>query len=169
MGANNLSSIHHRRPLLKSALHARLCHARSILAAHTDNPAPIAQIAQQLCLSTGEFIRHFKAVFGETPHQWRNRVRLERARDLLISGKCSVTDVCMEVGFSSLGSFSTLFKRHFGESPSACRLRCQHDHIAPQCIELMNAAWNQGAQFSRSENAMTLPIIVSVRVGQSNN
>jgi AraC-like DNA-binding protein len=158
----------HLRPLLTSALHTRLCHARSILAADTDNPAPIAQIAQQLCLSTGEFIRHFKAVFGETPHQWRNRARLERARDLLISGKYSVTDVCMEVGFSSLGSFSSLFKRHFGESPSARRLRCQHDHVAPQCVELLNAAWSQGAQFSRSANMVTLPIIVSVRVGQSN-
>jgi transcriptional regulator GlxA family with amidase domain len=159
----------HLRPLLTSALHTRLCHARSILAADTDNPAPIAQIAQQLCLSTGEFIRHFKAVFGETPHHWRNRARLERARDLLISGKYSVTDVCMEVGFSSLGSFSTLFKRHFGESPSASRLRCQHDHIAPQCVELLNVAWGQGAQFSISANVVTLPIIVPVRVGQSNN
>jgi AraC-like DNA-binding protein len=169
MGANNLSSINHRQPLLTAALHARLCHARSILASDTDNPAPIAQIAQQLWLSTGEFIRHFKAVFGQTPHQWRNRARLERARDLLISGEYSVTEVCMEVGFSSLGSFSTLFKRHFGESPSACKLRGQPDHIAPQCIELLNAAWNQGAQFSRSENAVTLPIIVSVLSGQSNN
>jgi AraC-like DNA-binding protein len=135
----------------------------------TDNPAPIAQIAQQLCLSTGEFIRHFKAVFGETPHQWRNRMRLECARDLLISGKYSVTDVCMEVGFSSLGSFSTLFKRHFGESPSACRLRGQCDHAAPQCVELLNAVWYQGAQFSRSENVVTLPIIVPVFSEQSNN
>jgi AraC-like DNA-binding protein len=159
----------HLRPLLTSALHTRLCHARSILAADTDNPAPIAQIAQQLCLSTGEFIRHFKAVFGETPHHWRNRMRLERARDLLISGKYSVTDVCMEVGFSSLGSFSTLFKRHFGESPSAYRLRRQHDHVAPHCIELLNVAWGQGAQFSISANVVTLPIIVPVRVGQSNN
>jgi AraC-like DNA-binding protein len=159
----------HHRPLLTSALHARLCHARSTLAVDTDNPAPIAQIAQQLCVSTGEFIRHFKAVFGETPHHWRNRARLERAREFLLSGKYSVTDVCMEVGFSSLGSFSTLFKRHFGESPSACRLRCQHDHVAPHCIELLNAAWSQGAQFSISANAVTLPIIVSVRVGQSNN
>jgi transcriptional regulator GlxA family with amidase domain len=159
----------HLRPLLTSALHARLCAARSMLATDTDNPAPIAEIAEQLCLSTGEFIRHFKAVFGETPHQWRNRMRLERARDLLISEKYSVTDVCMEVGFSSLGSFSTLFKRHFGESPSACRLRCQHDHIAPQCVELLNAAWNQGAQFSRSANVVTLPILVSVFSRQSNN
>lgn len=159
----------HLRPLLTSVLHARLCRARSILATNTDDPAPIAQIAQQLCLSTGEFIRHFKAVFGETPHQWRNRVRLERARDLLISGKYSVTDACMEVGFSSLGSFSTLFKRHFGESPSACRLRCHDDRIAPQCVELLNAAWNQVAQFSRSANVVTLPIIVSVLSGQSNS
>jgi AraC-like DNA-binding protein len=159
----------HHRPLLTSALHTRLCHARSILAADTDNATPIAQIAEQLCLSTGEFIRHFKAVFGETPHQWRNRMRLERARYLLISGEYSVTEVCMEVGFSSLGSFSTLFKRHFGESPSACRLRGQCDHAAPHCIELMNAAWNQGAQFSRSANVVTLPIIVSVLSGKSNN
>ncbi len=166
MDANNLSLIHHRRPLLTSALHARLCHARSILAADTDNPVSIAQIAQQLCLSTGEFIRHFKAVFGETPHQWRNRLRLERARALLISGKHSVTDVCMEVGFSSLGSFSTLFKRYFGESPSACSNRCKRDQAAPHCVELLNGAWSQGAQFSRSATAVALPIMLP---GQSNN
>jgi AraC-like DNA-binding protein len=166
MDANNLSSIDHRRPLLTSALHARLCHARSLLSADTDNHLPVDQIAQQLCLSTGEFIRHFKAVFGETPHQWRNRLRLERARELLISGKHSVTDVCMEVGFSSLGSFSALFKRHFGESPSACRNRCERDHAAPHCIELMNAAWSQGAQFSRSATAVVPAIILA---GQSNN
>jgi AraC-like DNA-binding protein len=74
-------------------------------------------------VSPYHFIRQFEAVFGVTPHQFRIQERLEAARHLLALGRHSVTDVCMEVGFSSLGSFSTLFTRRVGEAPSAYRRR----------------------------------------------
>ena len=67
------------------------------------------------------FSRSFKAAFGETPHQYLMSRRMERAKALLRAGELSVTDVCFAVGFSSLGSFSTQFKRLVGETPSAYR------------------------------------------------
>jgi len=69
-------------------------------------------------MSAFHFIRRFETVFGETPHQFRTRERLTVAQRLLARGR-SVTDVCLEVGFSSLGSFSTLFARKIGLSPAA--------------------------------------------------
>ena len=88
----------------------RLCRARDMLR-DVDHPLSIEQVAREAAVSPFHFIRQFQALFGETPHQYRIRARLERAKDLLESSDYSVTDVCMEVGFSSLGSFSDLFAR----------------------------------------------------------
>src|SRR5690348_8019627 len=105
--------------LLRHEGFRRLCEARDLLA-RIDDPTPtIDEIAAELNVSPFHFTRQFQAVFGVTPHQYRIQVRLDRAKDLLASGTRSVTEVCMDVGFSSLGSFSTLFTRRFGESPSA--------------------------------------------------
>ena len=68
-------------------------------------------------MSPFHFIRKFEAVFGETPHQFRTRERLTAAQRLLARGS-SVTDACLDVGFNSLGSFSTLFSRKIGVSPA---------------------------------------------------
>src|SRR5262249_52451710 len=75
-------------------------------------------------VSPFHFIRQFEAVFGVTPHQFRIDARLDEAKRLLAAGR-SVTDVCMETGWSSVGSFSALFTRRVGETPSAyqCRVR----------------------------------------------
>jgi AraC-like DNA-binding protein len=81
----------------------------------------IGDVAIQVGISQFHFIRQFEAVFGLTPHQFRIRSRLDRAKDLLALGHLSVTDVCMEVGFSSLGTFSALFTRRIGTTPSAYR------------------------------------------------
>jgi AraC-like DNA-binding protein len=78
----------------------------------------IDSAAREASLSSFHFIRRFEAVFGETPHQFRTRERLAAARRLLARGH-SVTDVCLDVGFSSLGSFSALFARRIGISPAA--------------------------------------------------
>ena len=68
-------------------------------------------------VSPAHFIRRFKATFGETPHRYLQRRRVERAMYLLRNTEPSVTDVCMEVGFSSLGTFSRTFTEIVGESP----------------------------------------------------
>jgi AraC-like DNA-binding protein len=106
--------------------------------AQLDGPQPtIEALAREVGISPYHFIRQFEAVFGVTPHQYRIQVRLDRAKHLLAAGRRSVTAVCMEVGFSSLGSFSTLFSRRFGETPSAYRRRVQAAELVPGCLTLM--------------------------------
>ena len=85
----------------------------------TDDVA-VADLAAQVGLSPSRLIRVFAALFGTTPHQLRTQARLDRARQLLAHGE-DVTRVCMEVGFSSLGSFSALFTRWTGTPPSRYR------------------------------------------------
>jgi AraC-like DNA-binding protein len=97
----------------------RLCRARDRLEA---DECSVAAIARDVGISPFHFIRQFDAVFGETPHQYRTRARLDRAKQLLAGG-ASVTEACMEVGFSSVGSFSQLFTRRVGVAPSAYRRR----------------------------------------------
>jgi len=137
---------------------ARLAQARDVLSDNTGVDQTIDRIARQLGLSPFHFIRRFEAVFGETPHQFRIRRRIERAKSLLTSGH-SVTDACLEVGFSSLGTFSTLFTRRVGETPSAYRRRTRlivqvpetRVLIAPGCLTLLaHLPPSAISQFSRS-------------------
>jgi AraC-like DNA-binding protein len=99
-------------------------------------------------MSQYHFIRLFKAVFGETPKQCQLRARLERAKHLLMLTETSVTDICMEVGFSSLGTFSTVFARRLGVSPSTYRKSSRSlgtvpgrmpKQLIPGCFSLMGA------------------------------
>jgi AraC-like DNA-binding protein len=109
--------------LLRHEGFRRLCRARDLLREPREPSPSIADLARELQISPFHFIRQFEAVFGATPHQFRIQTRLDTARHLLAMGQHSVTDVCMEVGFSSLGSFSTLFTQRIGEPPSAYRRR----------------------------------------------
>jgi AraC-like DNA-binding protein len=86
-------------------------------------PLTLSQIAEVAWLSTHHFLRLFKRTFHETPHQYLIRKRIERAKYLLAHTDLSVTDVCLEVGFESLGSFSWLFRRRVGASPETFRLQ----------------------------------------------
>jgi AraC-like DNA-binding protein len=100
-----------------------LCRARELLSEVWQEPLSIKQVAREAGISQFHFIRQFEALFGRTPHQYRIQSRLDRAKVLLAKGHHSVTEVCMEVGFASLGSFSDLFARRVGTSPSAYRRR----------------------------------------------
>jgi len=124
----------------------RLCRARDSLRDVGDARVSIRDIAREADISPFHFIRQFEAVFGRTPHQYRIDSRIERAKNLLVSGELSVTDVCFEVGFSSLGSFSTLFANRVGEAPSSFRRRywalgrppaVQDGSLYPACLALM--------------------------------
>lgn len=99
----------------------RLCRARDFAAAQFTSQITVEAMAREACLSPGHFHRLFVATFGETPHRFLSSLRLARARALLARDAVAVTDVCLEVGFSSLGSFSTWFSSHTGQSPSAYR------------------------------------------------
>jgi AraC-like DNA-binding protein len=123
--------------LLRHEGFRRLCHAREQLT-QLDGPQPtIEALAREVGISPYHFIRQFEALFGLTPHQYRIQLRLDRAKQLLAANEHSVTAVCMEVGFSSLGSFSTLFSRRFGETPSEYRRRVKPADLVPGCLALM--------------------------------
>jgi AraC-like DNA-binding protein len=123
----------------------RLCQARDLLSDVAESPRSVADVARATQVSRFHFIRQFQAVFGVTPHQFRIQARLEAAKRLLALGHYSVTDVCFEVGFSSLGSFSTLFTRRIGESPIAYQRRLRvvvavpeiRSALTPGCLTLM--------------------------------
>ncbi|MGH9260101.1 MAG: helix-turn-helix domain-containing protein [Acidimicrobiales bacterium] len=99
----------------------------------------VAALARSASVSQAYFSRSFKSAFGETPHQYLMSRRMERAMALLRAGDLSVTEVCFAVGFSSLGSFSTQFRRFVGDSPSAYRRRDGHAELAkvPSCYVRM--------------------------------
>ena len=99
----------------------RLCRARDLVHERSREPLTVAQLARSAGVSRYHFLRLFRDAFGATPHQYLMRVRLERARKLLAADAASVTDVCMEVGFSSLGSFSSLFAKRVGLPPTGYR------------------------------------------------
>lgn len=144
--------------MLTSAAFTRLCRARDRLRDDFE-PLSIRDVARESAMSPFHFIRRFQAVFGETPHQFRIRARLERAKYLLATSNYSVTDVCMEVGFTSLGSFSDLFARRVGASPSLYRRRVRPlvavpgivpPELAPGCLTLMAHAFATFEKQSRS-------------------
>ena len=78
----------------------------------------LQQAAREACLSEFHFHRLFRATFGETPHDFLTRLRMDRACQMLASER-SVTEVCFEIGYESLGSFSNKFRAQFGRSPAA--------------------------------------------------
>jgi len=132
--------------LLRHDGFGRLCRARDLLRELRDPSPSIADLAREVQMSPFHFIRQFEAVFGVTPHQFRIQTRLDIAKHLLAMGHQSVTDVCMEVGFSSLGSFSALFTKRVGEAPSAYRRRVRAmaqgpgavaADLTPGCLPLM--------------------------------
>jgi AraC-like DNA-binding protein len=132
--------------LLRHEGFRRLCRARDLLREVREPSPSIADLARDVQISPFHFIRQFEAVFGVTPHQFRIQARLDAAKHLLAAGRYSVTDVCMEVGFSSLGSFSALFTQRIGEAPSAYRRRVRamvqvpgrvSDDLMPGCLALM--------------------------------
>jgi len=133
--------------LVRPEAFRRLCQAREALTEDSEAPPSIETVARSAGMSPFHFIRQFDALFGRTPHQLRIQSRLDRARRLLAAGGLSVTDVCMEVGFSSLGSFSDLFARRVGEPPSSFRRRARSmvqvpgglpRELFPGCLTLMS-------------------------------
>lgn len=127
-------------------LAARLTQVRDYLATDLEVAPDLAALSLISGLSRTHLLRAFRARFGETPHEFATRRRIERAKTHLRMGR-SVTDACFEVGFSSLGSFSTLFKMHVGVAPKDYRtalVRCLpsldlvHAAAVPFCFV---AAW----------------------------
>ena len=98
-------------------------------------PLDVAAVAAVAYISPAHFSRSFRAVFGETPHRYLQRRRVERSMFLLRETDRSVTDICLDVGFTSLGTFSRTFRHIVGETPSAYRAG-NGPIVAPHCVQL---------------------------------
>jgi AraC-like DNA-binding protein len=108
-------------PLVDDDLFRRLCRSRDYLAAGSDQPLRLADAAREACLSPFHYHRLFAHTFGETPHEFLTKCRIDRAKRLLARDELPVTEVCFATGYESLGSFSTLFRTMVGYSPSVYR------------------------------------------------
>jgi AraC-like DNA-binding protein len=113
---------------------AHLRRAKDLIDREYARPLDVPAMAQAALMSAAHFARQFRAAYGESPYSYLMTRRIERAKALLRRGDLSVTEVCMEVGCTSLGSFSSRFTELVGESPSAYRAR---DHaelaVVPAC------------------------------------
>ena len=111
-----------------------LRRARDLIDREYARPLDVPAMARAALMSPAHFSRQFRTVYRETPYSYLMTRRIERAKALLRRGDLSVTDVCMAVGATSLGSFSTRFTELVGESPSAYRAR-NHSAFAviPAC------------------------------------
>ena len=114
---------------------AHLRRARDLMDREYERPLKVAELARTALMSTAHFSRQFRAAYGETPYAYLMTRRIERAKALLRRGDLSVTEVCMAVGCSSLGSFSSRFTELVGETPTAYR-ECDHGELAsvPSCV-----------------------------------
>jgi AraC-like DNA-binding protein len=114
---------------------AHLRRARDLMDREYARPLDVAALARAALMSSAHFSRRFRAAYGETPYAYLMTRRIERAKALLRRGDLSITEVCMAVGCTSLGSFSARFTQLVGETPTAYRAR-DHDALAsvPGCI-----------------------------------
>ncbi len=112
------TAAHRLGPLLDDELFRRLCRSRDYLASRIDLPLRLADAAREACLSPFHYHRLFTRTFGETPHEFLSKVRIDHAKRLLARDQLPVTEVCFAVGYESLGSFSSRFRAMVGYSPS---------------------------------------------------
>ena len=122
-------------PLVEEDTFARLSRSREFLANSLDRRPRLSEAAREACLSPFHYHRMFVRAFGETPHDFLTRRRIDRAKQLLARDECSVTEVCLAVGYESLGSFSSLFRSSVGRSPVEYRRGLSRlfpvPHLAP--------------------------------------
>ena len=116
-------------------LNRRLLRARDAMDRTYAEPLDVRTVAAVAHISAAHFSRSFRAVFGETPHRYLQRRRVERSMFLLRETDRSVTDICLDVGFTSLGTFSRTFREIVGETPSTYRLG-HGPVVAPNCVQL---------------------------------
>lgn len=113
----------------------RLRRARDRMDRDYAQPLDVPALAAEALMSVGHFQRSFRKAYGETPYSYLMTRRVERAQALLRMGELSVTDVCMEVGCTSLGSFSSKFTELVGQTPSQYRARTHEGLVGvPGCI-----------------------------------
>ena len=124
----------------------RLLRARDAMDRTYAQPLDVPSLARIAFVSEAHFIRTFRSTFGETPHRYLQRRRVERSMFLLRETERSVTDICLDVGFSSLGTFSRTFRDIVGESPTDYRKRANVP-LAPTCFTM---SWMRPSSFGEA-------------------
>lgn len=125
-----------------------MLRARDAIDRDFAKPLDIPALARIAVVSEAHFIRTFHRVFGETPHRYLQRRRIERAMALLRDTDLPVTDICFKVGFGSLGTFSRTFRELIGQSPSAYRVRASRPPV-PSCFVMR---WTRPAAMGPSSS-----------------
>jgi AraC-like DNA-binding protein len=118
----------------RGGLERDLLRARDLVDARYAEPLDVAALAQRAHTSPAHFARRFKKTFGETPHQYLLTRRIERAKHLLRETDRSVTEISLDVGFHSLGTFSSKFKEFVGGTPTEYRRKARGLSPVPTCI-----------------------------------
>jgi len=114
-----------------------LLRGKDLADRHYDDPVDVAAMAEAAGLSRAHFSREYRSAFGQPPHVYLLTRRLERAAALLRNTDHSVADICVEVGLTSLGSFTTSFRRMFGSTPAAyraCVAPASARAVLPSCV-----------------------------------
>jgi transcriptional regulator GlxA family with amidase domain len=124
----------------------RLLRARDAMDRTYAQPLDVVTLARIAAVSEAHFIRTFRATFGETPHRYLQRRRVERSMFLLRESDRSVTDICLDVGFTSLGTFSRTFREIVGQSPSDYRKRAV-GRTVPTCFTM---SWTRPSSFGEA-------------------
>jgi AraC-like DNA-binding protein len=114
-----------------------LSQAREFMRHEYGRPVSLPDVAAKANLSPYHFLRVHKRAYGETPHEFLTRLRIEKAKSLLARGSHNVTEACFEVGFSSLGSFSNLFAYRVGLSPSEYRRYARSTISVPSTVRAL--------------------------------
>jgi AraC-like DNA-binding protein len=111
----------YRRDLVENGTFVRLCASRDWLFENHARRITLKEVAAQAGFSPFHFQRLFVRAFGETPLEFLTRIRLERAKKILRTGIDPITEICFDLGYESMGSFSTMFRRQVGLAPSQFR------------------------------------------------
>ena len=126
----------------------RMLRARDAMDRAYAQPLDVAALARMVHVSEAHFIRTFRATFGETPHRYLQRRRVERSMFMLRESERSVTEICFAVGFTSLGTFSRTFRDIVGRSPSEYRAAGGGPTAAPTCFSM---AWTRPSSFGEAK------------------
>ena len=124
-----------------------LLRARDAIDRGYERPLDIAALARIALCSEAHFIRSFRRVFGETPHRYLQRRRVERAMWLLRATDRSVSEICLDVGFTSFATFTRTFRDIVGETPSSFRANGRPVAEVPTCFE---KAWSRPSSFGQA-------------------
>jgi AraC-like DNA-binding protein len=125
----------------------RLLRARDAMDREYARPLDVASLARIAHVSEAHFIRTFRATFGETPHRYLQRRRVERAMFLLRETDREVSEICLDVGFTSLGTFGRTFRAIVGESPTSYRRGADDLRAVPACFA---RAWTRPSSFGEA-------------------